>query len=195
MLHSALFCVVFIYRQTLRWRWNGNDQHPHKEHLFPVISAHLPRLTDVRWPWLDLRSHTYLRPMVMAMCKQYPDWPGLGHISTFRARRQCPWIPNTGRNTVLTSCCISRKNRWSLSEENRHPLLQKFLVLSTAALWHNPYHAGFRVLPLLWVSLTPKRESSYASKIRTEKYFLGLGSCGDASYLPMLLSLFLFCCC
>lgn len=130
LLPSALLCVALIFRQALpRWWWNGYSQHLLTERVsFPVILAHLPGLTDDP-TWIPYT----LWFVTMAMGKQYPDWPGLGYISTFWVRRHCPWVPKSRRNKLPTPCFIRRGNRCLPSKKIRYPVRQKLPVLFTAA--------------------------------------------------------------
>lgn len=92
-----------------------------REGLFP---SHFS--TSLRADWCSLAltglhsdSIPTLWSMTMAIGKQYPNWPGLGHISTFWARRHCLRIPNSGRNKIPTSCFIRRRNRCLPSKKNQ----------------------------------------------------------------------------
>ena len=173
---SVLFSFQADTAQVGAWRpWLAPTE---RDHLFPRHLARPPGVTDVHWPLLDPSSdcvpvfHLWLRS---------PDWPGLGHISILRARR-CLWIPSSGRNKVVTSCILRRKNRCSLSKENRYPLRQKLLV----PVWHDPV-----LLPFTGFVNT-KATSSGTSSTGVEKYFPDSQSNGDSSHPCFCHSLFCY---
>lgn len=110
----------------------------------------------------QLRSHTCLSPMTMAMRKWYPD---RGWATFLPLEPEDVYEFLTGRNKVVTSCVLRRRNRCSLRKGNRYSLRQNFLV----PIGLTQYCSDFVERSLLQVLLTPEQQSSYASSTGVEK--------------------------
>lgn len=117
-------CCLHVQADTPQVGVGWPRQNTQKETISsPGFLAHLPGLIKVHWTWLDPSFHPWL-------------WPW--ESSTLTGQVWAPFLLFEPEDvyefliveeiTLLTSCILGRRNRCSLSEENRYRLRQNFLV-------------------------------------------------------------------